>query len=66
MHILKCRHGKGAGASVGLNFGEDVKFSEAGILAPETKGHRPQAPQAPKPERRKIPETPQPDEDLFG
>lgn len=35
MHILKCRHGKGDGASIGLNFGKNVRFTEAGIIAPE-------------------------------
>ncbi len=64
MHILKCRHGKGAGASVGLNFGDDVRFSEVGILAPE-QSKQPMKQQDKSP-RRQIPTQPQPDEDLFG
>jgi hypothetical protein len=35
IHILKCRHGKGDGASIGAEFGRDVIFREVGIILPE-------------------------------
>ena len=68
MHILKCRHGKGAGVTIGLNFGEDVRFCEVGVLASEQSGEQPQQKQQKK---RETPhptwnKDPSPSEDLWN
>lgn len=55
VRILKCRHGKGSGAYVGMHFGNDVQFTEAGIISraknpplrtppPLQSNHKPPAP----------------------
>ena len=41
IHILKCRHGKGDGASIGVEFGRDVIFREIGIIASDQGDNEP-------------------------
>jgi hypothetical protein len=44
--ILKCRHGKGSGASIGLTWGNDVVFREMGLISTAAKPKTPPRPAA--------------------
>lgn len=60
MRILKSRHGKGSGAQIGLMFGNDVNFHEAGIIGRA----KPEQPKR-KPTQERMNATPSPSEDVF-
>ena len=60
LHIMKARNGRGSKLCIGYDFsGQTLRFTDGGVI----KGN--DVPE-PKPQRRQVPETPSPDEDLFA